>query len=406
VVKKTTTLETRAETAVHQPPSSPAPVPAPAPPPALPAPADGLLPDLDSIGLAGEDPTTPLPPSTPPAPPASVPAASAPGAAFPGSDVLLPDLDSVQLAGDELTAHLAPASTPRQPAAPPDEELATVEAVQEDLVEVEAAPPGVKPPGATSSGDDDLVDVEAVGAPEDLVEVEAADSLDDVQDVDEIEQLDDVDDVDDLDISLPDPLPGMLGYDEFLIRPKAGFGNLNYDIVDYDTKDLLGMAKEERGLLGMLAGRKAAKLAVYDDLRDRLLCTLYRPFSLVKSRVEIRDHKERMLGTVAFRFLQVLGATIYDWDEREWATIKGKWGAVPAMHIKDMKGRKLGKFTFEGYKTKKVVFKIFTKGMSWYVKVYKPLRYDAEGKLLMLASAIAYDMVRISMDGSGVTVGT
>lgn len=353
-----------------------------------------------AAGSTPQPPVREMPPVEPPPTPAAYPSTQGGG--------VLPDIDDIRLAGDEP---VPPPPRPASPAPPPpavqreepeesealDDETVAPESREEsdaignlelpereDLVELQA-----------STDEDDLVDLEASPDEDELVELQASEDGDDAAEPELIE--DEPEEAEVVEDEKPEPLPGLLQFDEFLLKPKGSLLNLTYNIQDYETRDVVGRVGEELGALRLLAPgliRKAASLTMHDDIRDRVLCTLYRPFSLLKSRVEIRNRKGRMLGTIRFRFLNELGGTIYDEDDREWGTIRGGWGS--AYHIKNKAGKSMGKFMLEMWKTRKATVVFNSSGMPWYVKIGRRLRYDHDGKLLFLATVVAHDMARIA----------
>jgi len=130
----------------------------------------------------------------------------------------------------------------------------------------------------------------------------------------------------------------MLNRNTYFIREHVGFMKLSdtYDILDPETQDQLGIAKEKPGaffhLLRFFINKRLLPTTVHvyegSDPEDEnnLLFYIKRGFSLFRSRVNVCDPEGRVIGWCKSKMLSIGGAfRVFDASDNEVALVKGDW---------------------------------------------------------------------------------
>lgn len=130
----------------------------------------------------------------------------------------------------------------------------------------------------------------------------------------------------------------MLNRKTYFIREHVGFVKFSdtYDILDPETKGQLGIAKEKPGgliqVLRLLVNKKLlpTKVFIYEgsDYEDesKLLFSIQRGFSIIRSRVNICDGNGTMVGWLKSKVFSLGGAFyVFDASDNEIAFVKGDW---------------------------------------------------------------------------------
>jgi uncharacterized protein YxjI len=149
----------------------------------------------------------------------------------------------------------------------------------------------------------------------------------------------------------------MLNRKTFFIREHIGFLKLSdtYDILDPETQEQLGIAKEKPGLLVHLLRLVINKrmlptqLFVYEgadfEKEDKMVFVLKRGFNFLKPKVEICDKQGKVAGTLVSKLLSIGGAfQVKDANDQEIAAVKGDWKGWN-FKITDKAGQELGSVT-------------------------------------------------------------
>jgi uncharacterized protein YxjI len=130
----------------------------------------------------------------------------------------------------------------------------------------------------------------------------------------------------------------MLSRKTFFIREHVGFLKLSdtYDILDPETQKQLGIAREKPGtlihVLRFLINKRLlpTKVFVYEgtDHEDerKLLFSIQRGVSLLRSRVNICDSRGAVIGRLQSKVFSIGGAFyVFDAADNEVAFVKGDW---------------------------------------------------------------------------------
>jgi uncharacterized protein YxjI len=190
----------------------------------------------------------------------------------------------------------------------------------------------------------------------------------------------------------------MLHRRQFFIREHVGLFKLTdtYDILDPETKEKIGEAREEvSGLVKVLRllinkSLMPARICVYegkDEAARRLVFSLRRGATFLRSKVTIADANGAPLGHLQSKLLSLGGAfRVFGPDGQEIAVVKGDW--------KGWNFRFLAGETELGLVTKKwagLGKELFTSADNYMVSLHgEP---SPAVSLLLLAAGLAIDTV-------------
>ncbi|MEE9392493.1 MAG: phospholipid scramblase-related protein [Planctomycetota bacterium] len=130
----------------------------------------------------------------------------------------------------------------------------------------------------------------------------------------------------------------MLNRTTFFIREHVGMLKLSdtYDILDAETQEPIGIAKENPGglvhVLRFFINKQTlpTEIRVYEgtDPKDesKLLFSIKRGFTLLRSRVEVIDANGEVVGWFKRKLMSLGGAfRVFNSSDQEVATVKGDW---------------------------------------------------------------------------------
>lgn len=191
----------------------------------------------------------------------------------------------------------------------------------------------------------------------------------------------------------------MLESRRFLVKEQVKFlkSHHTYDILDADTEELVGTADETISALTRLMRWFVSKqltgtrIEVREKPDDSLVFTLSRGWYVFRSRVEVHDAQGALVGYLKSKLVSWSGGFhVYDRDDRTFAEVTGNLigfkyrmttpdGAVELGRVsKQWKG-----FTREAFTS-----------ADWYlVEVNEDLDEQPMAKMLVLAAALATDMI-------------
>lgn len=193
----------------------------------------------------------------------------------------------------------------------------------------------------------------------------------------------------------------MLDRNTFVVKEHVKLVSVKntYDILDGESGEALGTAQEHVGPLVQLARWFISKhlmptrVEVREKPDDSLVFTIRRGAYLFKSRVEVHDAQGELLGYFKSKVLTISGGFhIYDKDDRHFAEISGKWlgfdyrfrtpdGSVEMGRV----SKKLGAMG--------LLKEMFTSADTYAVSVNPDLADEPVAKMLILAAALAIDMI-------------
>jgi uncharacterized protein YxjI len=190
----------------------------------------------------------------------------------------------------------------------------------------------------------------------------------------------------------------VLELQEYFIKEHAGVFKLSdtYDILDPDTKEVVGVATEiVSGLskvLRLFLSKKLmpTKVEIREEPDGSLVFYLRKPVSLFKERVEVYDARGQMIGYFKSKLFSFGGGFyVYDANDNQFAEVKGKWTGWDFSFVTP-EGDLLGKVTkkFAG-----VLKEMFTSADNYLVTIDDSVADQPAAKMLLLGAALAIDMV-------------
>ncbi len=188
----------------------------------------------------------------------------------------------------------------------------------------------------------------------------------------------------------------MLDKRTYFVKEHVGLMKLHeaYDILDPETGELLAEAREEasplRKLLKLFMDKKNLPFkVVLTDTEGKVLLTIKRGFTFFRSRVEVYDASDQLLGTFLQKVFSIRSRfKILDAQGMEVAELKGNligWDFT----FTDLQGNELGRVT---KKWAGIGKELFTTADNYVVSLAEDVDPVGTGPLL-LAAALCIDMV-------------
>jgi uncharacterized protein YxjI len=203
----------------------------------------------------------------------------------------------------------------------------------------------------------------------------------------------------------------VLEHNTFVIKEKVKIISAvqSYDIFD-SRGTLVGTANETIGLFTQLLRWFMSKqflptrLEVREKPDDALVFSIRRGWYLFRSRVEVLDSQDNLIGYFKSKFFTIAGGFhVYDKDDKHFAEVKGKllgWnyrfltpdGKVEMGQV----SKKLGAMG--------ILKEMFTSADTFGVEVNEDLADEPMAKMLILAATLAIDLIYKSESRGGVEV--
>ena len=192
----------------------------------------------------------------------------------------------------------------------------------------------------------------------------------------------------------------MLNRKSYFIREHVGFMKLSdtYDILDPETQAQVGIAKEKPGalihVLRFLIGKQLlpTKVFVYEGTNpedeNRLLFSIQRGITLIRSRVNICDSRGTIIGWLKSKALSLGGAFyVFDAADNQVAFVKGDWKGWNFRFL-DRSENEIGTITKKWAGIGKELFTTADNYMIALNQEPKP-----ENAILLLAAGLAVDTI-------------
>jgi uncharacterized protein YxjI len=192
----------------------------------------------------------------------------------------------------------------------------------------------------------------------------------------------------------------MLNRKTYFIREHVGFMKLSdtYDILNPDTQEQIGIAKEKPGalILGLrfLVNKRLlpTKVFVYDGTNHedetKLLFSIQRGITLFRSRVNICDGRGTVVGWLRSKAFSLGGAFyVFDAADNEVAFVKGDWKGWNFRFL-DRSENEIGTIT---KKWAGIGKELFTSADNYIIALnHEP---TPEKAILLLAAGLAVDII-------------
>ncbi|MBL7219836.1 MAG: oxidoreductase [Phycisphaerae bacterium] len=192
----------------------------------------------------------------------------------------------------------------------------------------------------------------------------------------------------------------MLSRQTYFIREHVGFMKLTdtFDILDPETQDQLGIAKEKPGgfmkLLRLVVNKRIlpTKVFIYEgsdpDDESKLLFFIQRGFTMFRSKIDVCNADGSLVGWFKSKLLSMGGAfRVFDTEGREVALVKGDWKGWN-FRFTDSSGNEIGKIT---KKWAGIGKELFTSADNYIISLEG--KNEPDHATLLLAAGLAIDTV-------------
>jgi len=197
----------------------------------------------------------------------------------------------------------------------------------------------------------------------------------------------------------------MLEANKFMVKQKVKFlkSHASYDIFDFETEEQIGTAEESiSGLVKALRwiinkNLMPTRVEVRDD-DGNLVFQITRGVVLFRARVEVLNADDQLIGYFKSKIFSLRGGFwVYDKKDRHFAEVKGNLIGFN-YRILTPEGDELGKIT---KKWGGLAKELFTSSDTYMVDTDEDLHDQPVAKMLVLASALAIDVIFKSGQGGG-----
>lgn len=184
-----------------------------------------------------------------------------------------------------------------------------------------------------------------------------------------------------------------------MVKEKVKFlaSHNTYNIFDGDTSEEIGIAEEKIGVLTQVLRWFVSKQLMPTAVEVRglpgneLIFTIRRGWYLFQSRVEVHDNQGEMIGYFKSKILSWSGGFyVYDKNDKQFAEVRGNFIGFTYRVLTPDHAVELGVVS---KKWGGVVKELFTSADTYMVEVAEDLRDQTVAKTLVLAAALATDMI-------------
>ena len=200
----------------------------------------------------------------------------------------------------------------------------------------------------------------------------------------------------------------MLESRKFLVKEKVKFlaAHATYEIYDGETQTRTGTAKEDIGvfvrMMRWLVSKQLmpTRVEVRETPDDALVFTVSRGWYLFRSRVEIRDAQGVLVGYLKSKLFSFGGGfLVYDAKDQQFADVKGNLFGFKYRVLTPDGDFEMGKVSKEWGGLAK---ELFTSADSYMIEIHEDLHEQPIAKMLVLAAALAVDMIFKSEKKGGI----
>ena len=190
----------------------------------------------------------------------------------------------------------------------------------------------------------------------------------------------------------------MLDLQRFLIKERVAFLKTvdTYDIFDPDTQAQVGVARECPGPLVQVLRwfihkqLMPTRIEVREAGTERLVFTIRRPVALWRARVYVTDADGTEVGYFKSKLFSLGGGFwVYDANDNQFAEVRGDWKGWN-FQVLTPDGAELGIVT---KKWAGLGRELFTSADNYLVSISDDLADQPVAKMLLLAAALAIDIV-------------
>jgi uncharacterized protein YxjI len=191
----------------------------------------------------------------------------------------------------------------------------------------------------------------------------------------------------------------MLESREYTVKEQIKFlaSHATYDIYDGESGKQVGTAEEEISALTRVLRWFVSKqlmptlVEVREKPDDSLVFTLSRGWFLFRSRVEVRDAAGVLIGYFVSKIITIGGGfRVYDARDKQFADVKGNFIGFKYRVLTPEGDHELGKVSKQWGGLAK---ELFTSADSYRIEIDEDLHDQPVAKMLVLAAALAVDMI-------------
>lgn len=190
----------------------------------------------------------------------------------------------------------------------------------------------------------------------------------------------------------------LLDKSTFFVKERVAMLKLSdtYDILDPETQQQIGIAKEElpgwAKFLRLLVNKHflPTKINIYENEQQSPVFSIQKPFSFLSSKVSVFDGNGIYLGYFKSKLFSLGGGFwVFDAQNQQVAEIKGDWKGWNFKFI-DKQGMEFGTVT---KKWAGIGKELFTSADNYIISLGKILGEKTATTILLLAAGLAVDIV-------------
>ena len=174
----------------------------------------------------------------------------------------------------------------------------------------------------------------------------------------------------------------------------------SYDIRNADTGEIVGFAREDIGWLTqtlrwfMSKHLLPTRLEVREKPDDSLVFSLRRGWYIFRSRVEVRDSMDQMVGYFKSKFFTISGGFhVYDKDDKYFAHVQGRLFGFDYRFLTEDGKVELGRVSKRIGGLAGLAREVFFSADNYYLEVNPDLAEQPMAKMLLLAATLAVDLI-------------
>ncbi len=190
----------------------------------------------------------------------------------------------------------------------------------------------------------------------------------------------------------------LLDYNQFFIKEHVGALKLTdtYDILDPQTQEKIGLAKEEppgwSKILRLLINKQLmpTRINVYEADEQTVVFSMKRGMALIAPKVSILDADENEIGHFKGKVLTLkAGFWVNDAAGNKFAEVRGDWKAWNFKFL-DSSEREIGQIAKQWAGLAK---EFFTSADNYLIDINEEVAANPLSKILLLAAGLAADMI-------------
>jgi len=191
----------------------------------------------------------------------------------------------------------------------------------------------------------------------------------------------------------------MLELQRYIVKEQVAMLKVTdtYDIFDAESGKHLGVAKEVIGgfaavMRWIIAKSMMPTRVEVRELPDQsLVFVMTRGWTFMRQRLEVRDAQNELIGYFVSKLFSIAGAfTVYTADDKLFAEVRGKNMLGFEYEFRTADQQLLGNVD---KKFESVMKELFTSADTYQVTISEELREQPVAKMLLLAAALAIDIV-------------